>query len=121
VANAGHQPPLLRFPDGRVEVIEVERVGVPLNVSTSPGSSPLTSTIDLPPGATVLAYTDGLSEADNAAGDMFGEQRIRELFERSDGDPVRFGERLVAEVSAFAAGRRQRDDTTLVCFGRTAH
>lgn len=120
VANAGHQPPLLRLPDGRVEAIDVERVGVPLNVSAGPDSSPVTSTIDLPPGATVLAYTDGLSEAANPAGDMFGEQRIREVLARGDGDPVACGERLVAEATAFAAGRRQRDDTTLVCFGRAA-
>ena len=93
---------------------------MPLNVSTNPDTAALTSTIDLPPGATVLGYTDGVSEAANPAGDMFGDDRVRELFEESDGDPVGFGERLVAEVSAFAAGCRQRDDMTLVCFGRLA-
>jgi len=118
VANAGHQAPLIRLPDGRVEEIEVERIGVPLNVSLDPEVGAVTTTIDLPPGATVLAYTDGISEAVDPAGEMYGDERIRELFGRLGGDPAAFGERLLADVTAFVAGGRQRDDITMVCFGR---
>ncbi|WP_407547771.1 SpoIIE family protein phosphatase [Streptomyces sp. Pv4-95] len=58
MAGAGHPPPLVLQPDGRTDVID-EVLGVPLGVGGSPFR-----TIDaqLPDGATLVLYTDGLIE-----------------------------------------------------------
>ncbi|MEU8912699.1 SpoIIE family protein phosphatase [Streptomyces nigrescens] len=59
IASAGHPPPLLRYPDGRTEIVD-EVLGVPLGV----GGCPFRSTeIGLPDDTTLVLYTDGLIEA----------------------------------------------------------
>ncbi|WP_262387118.1 SpoIIE family protein phosphatase [Streptomyces sp. TRM49041] len=59
VANAGHPPPLLRHPDGRVDTIG-DVLGIPLGVGGHPF---LTTDLELPDNATLALYTDGLIEA----------------------------------------------------------
>ncbi|MFD3438963.1 SpoIIE family protein phosphatase [Streptomyces sp. NPDC058685] len=58
IANAGHPPPLVRHPDGRVETLS-EVLGVPLGVGGHPFR---TIETDLPDGAILALYTDGLVE-----------------------------------------------------------
>lgn len=59
IASAGHPPPLLRHPDGRVDTIGGV-LGVPLGV----GGLPFRMTeLELPENATLALYTDGLIEA----------------------------------------------------------
>ncbi|MFJ8671928.1 SpoIIE family protein phosphatase [Streptomyces sp. NPDC093589] len=59
MASAGHPPPLVLRPDGRTDVID-EVLGVPLGVGGSPFR---TTEAQLPDGATLVLYTDGLIEA----------------------------------------------------------
>ncbi|MFD7325734.1 SpoIIE family protein phosphatase [Streptomyces sp. NPDC059875] len=59
IANAGHPPPLVRAPNGTVDIID-DALGVPLGVGGFPF---LTTEIELPEGATLALYTDGLVEA----------------------------------------------------------
>ncbi len=59
IASAGHPPPLVRNPDGTVETIS-DVLGVPLGVGGHPFR---TIEIDLPDGAILALYTDGLVEA----------------------------------------------------------
>jgi PAS domain S-box-containing protein len=59
IAGAGHPPPLVRYPGGRVETVS-EVLGIPLGV----GGHPFTTTeIALPDGAVLALYTDGLVES----------------------------------------------------------
>ncbi len=58
MAGAGHPPPLVLQPDGRTDVID-EVLGVPLGVGGSPFR---TIEAQLPDGATLVLYTDGLIE-----------------------------------------------------------
>jgi serine phosphatase RsbU (regulator of sigma subunit)/GAF domain-containing protein len=58
-SSAGHPPPLLAHPDGRVRAL-TDRVGLPLGVDAGRGRSE--HTVVLPAGATLLLYTDGLLE-----------------------------------------------------------
>ena len=58
-SNAGHPPPLLIGPDGKPQVLESEPE---LMLGVHPDTSRLDHEIDLPPGSTVLMYTDGLVE-----------------------------------------------------------
>ncbi|MBJ7452949.1 MAG: SpoIIE family protein phosphatase, partial [Blastococcus sp.] len=58
-SSAGHPPPLLLHPDGRVDVLS-QSTGLPLGVL--PGHPRPDHRTSLPPGATLVLYTDGLIE-----------------------------------------------------------
>ncbi|MFG3462938.1 SpoIIE family protein phosphatase [Streptomyces sp. NPDC047853] len=60
LARAGHPPPLLRRPDGRVEVLDV--AGGPL-LGIDPSAAYPCTEIDLAPGSLLALYTDGLVES----------------------------------------------------------
>ena len=69
-----------------------------------------TRTVAFAPGDILVAYTDGLFEASNAAGQMFGEARLREsLVEKRGLAGTALIDRLISEVIAFT-GRREFDD-----------
>jgi serine phosphatase RsbU (regulator of sigma subunit)/anti-sigma regulatory factor (Ser/Thr protein kinase) len=112
-ANAGHNLPYVRTADG---VIELRATGMPLG---------LLSGMDYPeheaviaPGECVLLYSDGLIEAHDREGRMFGFPRLRELMatERSGRDLLHH---LLAELHTFVGrGWEQEDDITLVALQR---
>jgi PAS domain S-box-containing protein len=59
-SNAGHPPPLLLYPDGRTQLLAGERAELMLGVHAQTRRSE--TTVDVPRGATLLLYTDGLVE-----------------------------------------------------------
>ena len=66
-------------------------------------------------GDVVLLFTDGVTEAMNAAGDAFGEERLAALVEEhGDLSPEELRERILREIRAFVGGAGQHDDLTLV-------
>ena len=72
-------------------------------------------TVPLVDGDVFLLYTDGLSEAMNAEGDLFSEERLRVLVEEHGGlgsDGLR--ERIVRDVEAHVGGADPHDDMTLI-------
>ena len=72
-------------------------------------------TVPLVEGDVFLLYTDGLSEAMNAEGDLYSEERLRMLVEEHGGlgsDGLR--ERIVRDVEAHVAGADPHDDMTLI-------
>src|SRR5918995_440265 len=75
-ANAGHDLPYLRRTDGDV-VEELRARGMPLGLL--PGMGYEEGEISLAEGNCVLFYSDGLVEAHNPRGEMFGFPRLREL------------------------------------------
>ncbi|MFI9627675.1 PP2C family protein-serine/threonine phosphatase [Streptomyces sp. NPDC052042] len=67
IVNRGHPEPILLYPDGRLDVLEPSMPALPLGMDL--GAWPdRADAWELPPGATLLLYTDGLSEARNADG-----------------------------------------------------
>ncbi|MFD7436209.1 SpoIIE family protein phosphatase [Streptomyces sp. NPDC059861] len=60
MARAGHPPPLLRRPDGKVRVLDL--AGGPLLGIDGSATYPTTE-VDLPPGSVLVLYTDGLVES----------------------------------------------------------
>lgn len=78
VSSAG-MPPLLRHrPDGRVEEIALE--GLPLGASTKIEGTYEERTLELEPGETLLAATDGFAELLDPRGEPLGYERARRLF-----------------------------------------
>lgn len=110
VASAGHPPPLIRRASGAVE--ELSTPGTVLARFARFESSDVHAT--LAPGDSLLIYTDGVTEALSASGEMWGEERLREKFS-SDGN----AETVAKAVAAWSAGR-QADDVTMVAVSRRA-
>jgi serine phosphatase RsbU (regulator of sigma subunit) len=124
IVNAGHMnPKLYRANAGElVEAITNEQSGLPLGVT--PGFEYESVTVTLEPGDTVALYTDGVTDALNPGGEMFGYERVDQNLTPDDtalldwSRPRRMGERLVEDVRKHANGRAQNDDIAVVCFGR---
>ncbi len=115
---AGHMSPMVRKPDGTIEEFDEEAVGIPVGVLEDYPFDVLSRTIE--PGETVLFYTDGVSEAMNPKGDLYGDKRVREFLRKSHGTPAEIGKALLADVRTHAQGRSQNDDITIMVFGRNA-
>jgi sigma-B regulation protein RsbU (phosphoserine phosphatase) len=73
--NAGHNPPYVRRARGAVEALE-GRHGIALAIS--PTSEFTTETAMLGDGDLLMLYTDGVTEAQNLASDLFDERRLEE-------------------------------------------
>ena len=107
-ANAGHPPPLLFGPEG---VRELPVTG-PL-FGPFPGQRWLTGETALGPNQMLVAYTDGITEARNAVGEEFGDERLISCL-RSAGprDSGTLTEDVMNTVHSFGA-ERLKDDATL--------
>jgi phosphoserine phosphatase RsbU/P len=115
---AGHMSPMIRKRDGSIEEFDEESVGVPIGVLEEYPFDVLSRTIQA--GETVLFYTDGVSEAMNPKGDLYGDKRVREFLRNSRGTAAEIGKTLLADVRSHANGRPQNDDITIMVFGRNA-
>ncbi|MFI9613296.1 SpoIIE family protein phosphatase [Streptomyces sp. NPDC052023] len=105
IANAGHPPPLVLHSDGTVETIG-EALGVPLGVG---GQTFGTTEVDLPDGATLALYTDGLIETRGQDIDE-GTRRLRTELGRAAGPLEEVADRILARLLP----NRPDDDTVLV-------
>ena len=74
--------------------------------------------LELKPGDAIVMYTDGISEAMNAKGDVFGSKRIREAIIRAPAGVDRIGQTLLDDVRRFVRGRLPSDDICVVGFAR---
>jgi serine phosphatase RsbU (regulator of sigma subunit) len=119
IVNAGHMPPMIRNRSGEVVEVGENKAGLPLNVSPDPDYKYETISVALEPGATVMVYTDGVSEAMSPTGELFDQNgRLLDTFKNAPADPVQAGEAVIQQVRRHAAGVHQSDDITLICFGR---
>jgi serine phosphatase RsbU (regulator of sigma subunit) len=108
--NAGHNPPFL-LSGGTVR--RLEKGG--LICGLFPMASYEEETIQLLPGDLLVIFSDGISEALNAAGEEFGDDRILESVNRLPQDNVQAVlDGLVSTVKEFASGTLQSDDMTTV-------
>ncbi len=108
--NAGHMSPIIRKPDGTLEEFPDEICGVPLGVVDGYPYDVVMR--DIHPGETFVIYTDGVSEAMNAAGDLYGIETLRNLVQKESGDTQQLGTKIRADVRRHAGGIPQNDDIT---------
>jgi serine phosphatase RsbU (regulator of sigma subunit) len=118
LVNAGHPSPLIYHGVTRTvaEAISNDIAGLPLGVDDFEYTS---CQVSLAPGDSILAYTDGVTEAMDV-NDV--ELKVRGVHAAVQGGAYSaraLGERVVDVVKQFTAGRSQHDDIALVGFGRT--
>jgi sigma-B regulation protein RsbU (phosphoserine phosphatase) len=112
--NAGHNYPLLRRADGRIETLE--EGGFPLGLFE--GSTYAVGEVAVAPGDSLLLYSDGVTDAVNPHADIYGEARLRDLWHRMGAQAAKTCvDRLAQELSGFRGGAVQADDETLVVLG----
>jgi sigma-B regulation protein RsbU (phosphoserine phosphatase) len=114
LASAGHPPPLLIAPDGRVAPVPTQ--GTVLACVAFPHLEDVE--VDLAPGATLLLYTDGVTEA-GAGAHRLGEQGLIEVARAHGRDDVA---QLAAQVDRAAgrlAGPAPADDAAVLVVRRS--
>ena len=112
-ANAGHEYPVIRGQDGRFRIFR-DRHGAMVGVMKKAKYTDYILTLE--PGDAVFVYTDGVPEANNAAGEMYGIERLEAALNRvADQSPEGILRGVRADVDAFVAGAKQFDDLTMLC------
>jgi phosphoserine phosphatase RsbU/P len=111
-ANAGHNPPYVLRGSGKVDVLPgagTMALGV---IEDMPYQ---TQHARLAPGDSLVCFSDGVTEATNAAGALFGEERLVDfLGGQTNGHPTELLGSIIAEVDAYMALAPMADDVTLL-------
>src|SRR5207245_2206362 len=114
-ANAGHNLPVVSL-DGNVS--ELRARGMPLGLMSGMRYEETEAVLE--PGAHLLLYSDGLTEAHDSARDMFGSPRLAGVM--AEAGPGRGDQLIDALLSALGAftgdAEEQEDDITLVAIRR---
>jgi serine phosphatase RsbU (regulator of sigma subunit) len=116
-ARAGHTP-LIFVSGGRCEVLVPDGMVLGLRL---PGAGERFDTLleehtrPLLPGDLIALYTDGITEAMDERGELFGDEALCAILAGSgDADPAMIRERIVREVLAFVGTADPHDDMTMV-------
>jgi len=101
--NCGHIQPLLIY-NGNVSRLEESS----LIVGLLPGATYFSASYTMKPGERILLATDGLVEAENSAGEPFGDARLSEVVVKKDLNGI------LDDVGKFQANNEAQDDCTVV-------
>lgn len=108
--NAGHNPPIVT---GKAGVRRLETGGPVIGLLEF--APFMQGVVTLDPGDVLVIFSDGVSEAMNAAGDEFGDDRLLEVVAAGQGESMHdMVERVFAAVRAFTVGAPQSDDITVM-------
>ncbi|MBR6236818.1 MAG: SpoIIE family protein phosphatase [Firmicutes bacterium] len=112
-ANAGHEYPTLKKPDGSFELIKDKHGFV---VGGMSGIKYKEYEWDLKPGSKIFVYTDGVPEATDSSNGLFGTDRLLDaLRPAEDSDPKSIIEAVDAAIRGFVKDAPQFDDITMLC------
>ncbi|MBQ9543943.1 MAG: PP2C family protein-serine/threonine phosphatase [Clostridia bacterium] len=112
-SNAGHEYPAVRDPGGKFELVRGKHGFV---LGGMDGVSYKEHEIFLRPGSKIFLYTDGVPEATDAAGNMFGtEKMIDALNADPDATPEEVLKNVKTSVDRFVNTSEQFDDLTMLC------
>lgn len=110
-ANAGHCPGIIIRRDGRHESLDATGTLIGVHEDFTYAED----VFEMSSGDLLLLYTDGITEAQNPAGEMYEEGRLIDFARNNKDIPaVRFADNLIADVARFTGGGEQSDDLTLI-------
>lgn len=115
ISNAGHNPPAW-LTDKEWSIMHLP-AGLPVGIMT--GMDYVETVLDFMPGNALFMYTDGLTEAENADGEMFGEERVtRYLDAMPQGDVIDILEKMKQGIEEYDGNKSSGhgdDITMLLC------
>lgn len=116
IVNAGHLPPLLRRAHGHaVEEVAPNCSGLPLGVMNQEYEA---VHVAFHQGDSLLLFTDGVSEARNSAGELYGNDRIFAVVQSAPASACGLGMALLEDVQRHTGERPAADDLTILCVAR---
>lgn len=112
--NAGHNPPMVfHCSDKNAKVTRLEVGGTVVGLLESFAYEQ--GSVSLQAGDTLVAFTDGISEAMNSADEEWGEDRLMTAIQQCDGmNANQLMGQIFVEADKFVAGAKQHDDMTVV-------
>ncbi len=125
VVNRGHPPPVLLDAEGRAALLEPSEESPPLGMSALGAWSSPVDTFPFPPGATLVCYTDGVTEARDESGVFYdAAARLPRLVRHqaqagAPATPAQLLQLLIEDVGHHTGGRVQ-DDQALLALHRPA-
>ena len=112
-ANAGHEFPVLMPSEGKFALYKDKHGFV---IGGMDGVKYKEYEIQLEPGAKLFLYTDGVPEATNASGELFGNERMLEALNiAQNAEPEQILKNVRAHVDGFVKDAEQFDDLTMLC------
>jgi serine phosphatase RsbU (regulator of sigma subunit) len=111
-ALAGQPPPLVVRADGHIDTLAMPPHRLPLGALRTGGHQVLET--ELAPGEVLVAYSDGLVDAQTPDGELFGDARLHAALRAAPSDPASLIQYLIEEVEGFTRGHTPYDDVTLV-------
>jgi serine phosphatase RsbU (regulator of sigma subunit) len=116
---AGQPPPLLRRNETAIETLCMPDHRLPLGALKLGGHRVLE--VEMAPGDLLLAYSDGVVEAQSPDGELFGEERLAAVLADSPAEsPQAAIDHVLEMIEAFTDGHTPYDDVTLLAACRTA-
>lgn len=113
-ANAGHNPPLVYRRNGQFEYLKDKANFI---LAGMENSSYTRHELDLNPGDMLYLYTDGVTEADNSEHVLYGEDRLKDILNKSfDKSSSEICQAVLEDVKNYAGNAEQSDDITMLCF-----
>ena len=112
--NGGHDPPILLRASGAIE--RLDPTGPAVGILPDMKFSIENTTLD--EHDTLIAYTDGVPDALNPAGEPFGEDRLLALIETPSDNAEELKDRIVDGLHSHIAGKSQYDDITMFVLRR---
>lgn len=111
-ANAGHEYPILKQPGGEFELFK-DKHGFVLGGFRDKKYKEYEFTLQK--GGTLFVYTDGVPEATNASGEMYGTERlVNDMNRDGDRSPEEILKTVHADVDKFVGDADQFDDLTMM-------
>ena len=112
--NAGHNPPVIIHKNGEAQYLRTKPNLVLACIEDMPY---ITQTQNLSQGDRLLLYTDGVTEAEDAAHNQYGEDRLIECVTKNSAlDCKSLVEAVEADIFTHTNGNEQSDDITILIF-----
>lgn len=112
-ANAGHNPPLIKR---KSSVSEYLRARTGFVLAGMDGSKYRKNDFTLAPGDSLFLYTDGVTEATNSSTELYGEERLQAVIDKTiAGSAAEMCAEVKSDVDKFVGNAPQFDDITILC------
>ncbi|MDE6451874.1 MAG: SpoIIE family protein phosphatase [Odoribacter sp.] len=111
-SNTGHPYPLIVHPDGSTQCLDADS-GLPIGILDSYHFTE--GTYVLSPNHSILLYTDGITDAENPAGQFFSKDRLIECVERiAPASPQQIIQAIMENITKHIGNGKQTDDLSLL-------